>query len=432
MFVELLDVVFNRKVAPIFYLDEGTFIKIFSYLSLKDLMRASQVCRFWYRLSFDLLLWKNTDLRRFCNSLNDSTKFQALANTRLGNKINYIDLSGFVLSEESLRVLATRCKKLRVLKMRSAIFTQNYHRTSDKDYVLFPKHLECLDIRFSHGSPSVYRAIGKELKHVKWLGLCDAFFQTLIADDSLETTIDSMEHLRKLDLSHCLTLKDTVLALFARCRNLEVLSVRRCSFLTGAFIDNFLGSCKVLKTLILDGISLDDETMQRVTWRSASLKHLELGWCRFITQTGLQSAVTQIAKIQSLEYLGLCAIGEERALTDHILLKLGVSLSRWRSRTLKSLNVSRSRALTQDGVAEFRRSCSFVEMLDTTDCPAVRKSTKKDQRKLDGFEKDQVYEKSPSTNITISECYNKIYRRRNGSISATQFARSKYVLETPL
>lgn len=423
---------YSADSAPVYSLDEGTLLNIFSFLSLKDLLRVCQVCRLWYRLSFDLLLWKNTDLRRFSNSLNDPTKFQALANSRLGEKINCIDLSGFVLTEDSLRVLAIQCKKLRVLKLRSVTFSQNCTKNSEKDVALFPKHLECLDIRFSHGSPSVYRAIGKELRHVKWLGLCDAFFRTLLADESLETTIDGMKHLRKLDLSHCLMLKDCSLVLFSRCRKLEVLSVRKCSFLTGDCIENFLQSCTKLKTLILDGISLDNDTLQRIAWHCASLKHLELGWCRLITQAGLKSALPQIAKIQSLEYLGLCAIGDEKGLDDDILLELGISLSYWRSKKLKSLNVSRSRELTQDGVDEFRRSCSFVEILDTTDCPAIKQFAIQDQRKLSDFKKDQVFEDGNTINITVSESDNKAYRRRNGYISATQFARSKYILETPL
>ena len=416
----------SAKAVPILSLDEGTLINIFGFLSLEELLRACRVCRLWQRLSYDLLLWKTTDLRRFSKSFDDPVKFQALVANRLADKIRCLDLSGFILTEESLRVLTTHCQKLRVLKLKSVTFVTN--RDTDigsKEPVLFPKHLDCLDIRFSHGNARVYRAIANVLSDVKWLGLCDAFFQNLLAEDKLEATINSMKHLRKLDLSHCLLLKDTTLSLFVRCKKLQVLSVRRCSFLTGAFVEAFLNSCAELKTLILDGISLDDETLAKISWRCCSLKYLDLGWCPLVTPTGLKQALPRISRIQTLEYLGLCAIGDEKAVDDDILLKLGASLSCWRFKKLQSLNVSRSRSLTQDGVDEFRRSCSFVEVLDTTDCPAVKRWPTEHEN-----QSDQVFHEH-NNNVMISGAEPMVWRRK-GSVSATQFAKSKYKLETPL
>lgn len=426
-----------NEASAVFRLDEGTLLKIFGFLPVKDLLRASQVCRLWYRLSYDRLLWGTADLRRFSKSLDDPEKFNAQAVKRLAGNTHYLDLSGFNLSEENLGALATQCKSLRILKLKSVTFTTDPKKKRKEirgqSTVLFPKHLHCLDIRFSHGNPQVYRAIGKELGNVKWLGLCDAFFQSILAAGELQTTIDSLKHLRKLDLSHCLLLKDSTLVHFARCRHLEVLSVRRCSFLTGGFVEDFLESCAKLKTLILDGISLDDETLRKITWSCCSLKHLELGWCSFITPKGLKAALPRIARIQTLEYLGLCAIGEEKALDDEILLKLGTSLACWGCKKLKSLNVSRSQSLTQDGVIEFKKLGTSVEMLDTTDCPATTTAIEiyatKFSNKRDKNQNDQVFVES---NHSTTICGAEVSRNRKGSVSATQFARSKYILETPL
>ncbi|KAJ7350960.1 hypothetical protein OS493_037578 [Desmophyllum pertusum] len=84
----------------------------------------------------------------------------------------------------------------------------------------------------------------------------------------------------ELDLSHCRLLKDSTLALFARCSKLEVLSVRKCPMLTGRSVHEFLESCTQLRTLILDGISIEDETLQSIRWDSSLLTHLELGGVR--------------------------------------------------------------------------------------------------------------------------------------------------------
>lgn len=235
-----------------------------------------------------------------------------------------------------------------------------------------------------------------------------------------------MKRLEKLDLSHCLLLQDKQLMGFARCSNLKVLSVRRCSFLTGSFVENFLESCTKLKTLILDGISLDDETLQRITWRYSSLRHLELGWCPLVTPTGLKTALPRIARIQTLEYLGLCAIGSGKALNDEILLDLGASLSYWRNTCLQSLNVSRSRSLTQDGVDEFNKIYPSIELLDTTDCPAIYSShSELCNEALNSFQDEKTSKFTTTPGVEV-------LRQRNGSISAIQFARSKYTLETPL
>lgn len=424
----------TNEMPAVFRLDEGTLLKIFGFLPLKDLLRASQVCRLWYRLSYDRLLWGAVDLRRFSKSFDDPQKFNAQAVKRFAGNIQCLDLSGFNLSEENLAALATQCKGLRVLKLKSVTFTTDPRKKSretrgGQSTVLFPKHLHYLDIRFSHGNPKVYRAIGKALGNIKWLGLCDAFFRSILAAGDLQTVIDSLKHLRKLDLSHCLSLKDDTLVHFARCRHLEVVSARRCSFLTGSFVEDFLESCAKLKTLILDGISLDDETLRKITWNCSSLKYLELGWCSFITPKGLKSALPQIARIQTLEYLGLCAIGDGKALDDEILLKLATSLVYSGCKNLNSLNVSRSQSLTQDGVIAFKTLCTSVEMLDTTDCPMIEIYAAKFSKKNDKNQNGQVFVQS---NHSTKICREEVSRNRKGSVSATQFARSKYILETPL
>lgn len=365
--------VIGSPLAPlVFSLHEEDLLKIFSFLSLSDLLHVSRVCRWWYKLSFDRVLWKDIDLRRFASRLTDSAKMELLVFKRLSTRIRCLDLSGFTVSDRTLSILASSSKQLRVLKLKSVTFTRGSQTDDLKGKEVFPDHLKYLDIRLSQGHGNVYRAIASSLSNIRQLGLCDAFLYTQIQNGSLKTTIESMENLRKLDLSHCRLLSDNNLALFARCRKLELLSVRKCILLTGSFVQNFLQSCTLLKTLILDGISIDDDTLQNIRWEGSKLTHLELGWCPLITSCGLNAVLPQMAKISSLEYLGLCATGDSKAVNDETLVKLETILPSRPTKKLKWLNISCSRSITKNGLRALHSLNSFVEILDTTNCPEIK------------------------------------------------------------
>lgn len=353
-------------VAPVLSLHEDDLLQIFSFLSTRDLLNISRVCRQWYKLSFDYILWKNVDLKRFASRLTDPVKLDFLILKRFSRKIQWLDLSGLMVCQSTLRILSLSCKQLKILILKSVTFTSDSSRKNR-----FPSHLEFLDIRFSQGQGGVYREIASSLDNIAELGLCDAFLYTLLKDGSLETAIDGMKTLRQLDLSHCQLLKDKHLALFARCSQLEVLSLRKCLMLSGSFIQDFLQSCAHLKILVLEGISIDDDTMNRVRWDSCCLAYLELRWLPLITSRGLKSVLRQVTKIQTLEYLGLCAIGDGKALSDELLVHLAVILSTRSSKKLKWLNLSGSQCITRDGLDGLY---TLIETIAVTNCPAVKPS----------------------------------------------------------
>ena len=357
---------------PVFSLNEEMLLKILSFLSPEDLLRFSRVSRMCYRLSLDRSLWRNVDLRSFASRLNDPAKLELLILKRFSNKIHCLDLSGFTVSEGNLNTLAIYCKQLRVLKLKSVTFTTDSNRGilrhNLEESTIFPGKLNCLDIRFSQGHPGVFRVIASNLSKVESLGLCDAFLYTLSENGILESTIESMKNLRVLDLSHCRLLKENTLALFARCNKLEVLRVRRCPMLTGGFVQEFLVSCPHLKALTLDGISVDDETLQSIRWDSSFLTYLELGWCPLITPVGLRLTLRRVSKIPTLEYLGLCSIGGGKALNDEILLEMTASILEGQYAKLTEVNLSCSWRVTEDGLKRLR---PLLETLDITSCPTA-------------------------------------------------------------
>ena len=313
--------------APVFSLHEEVVLRIFSFLPLSDLIRVSRVCRWWYRLSFDRFLFKNVDLRPFATRLTDPVKIELLFTKRMASIVQCLDLSGFNISGETLRILASSCSQLRVLKLKSVTFTPG---TKGKD--IFPENLKVLDIRFSQGHPGVYRAIATSLENIRSLRLCDAFLYTLLQDGTLKTTIKNLKYLCELDLSHCHLLDDNTLSLFTSCSRLEALSVRKCFMLTGSFVNDFIQSCVHLKTLILDGISISDNTLQNIMWDRSNLAHLELGCCPLISSRALNLALNRITTIiHSLEYLGPCSNKDNKALDEETILELETGLSKRRA-----------------------------------------------------------------------------------------------------
>ena len=317
----------HNILAPVFSLHEEVVLRILSFLPLSDLIRVSRVCRWWYRLSFDRFLFKNVDLRPFATRLTNPVKMELLFTKRMASIVQCLDLSGFNISGETLRILASSCSQLRVLKLKSVTFTPG---TKGKN--IFPENLKVLDIRFSQGHPGVYRAIATSLENIRSLRLCDAFLYTLLQDGTLKTTIKNLKYLRELDLSHCHLLDDNTLSLFTSCSRLEALSVRKCFMLTGSFVNDFIQSCVHLKTLILDGISISDNTLQNIMWDHSHLAHLELGCCPLISSLALNLALNRITTIiHSLEYLGPFSNKDNKALDEETILELETGLSKRRA-----------------------------------------------------------------------------------------------------
>ncbi|KAK3753783.1 hypothetical protein QZH41_006470 [Actinostola sp. cb2023] len=228
--------------------------------------------------------------------------------------------------------------------------------------MLFPAELEYLDVRYSHGHKTIYQAMTRHLDNLKWLGMCDALFLAMSKEQPLRQNTTS-RHLEKLDMSHCRLVKDAFIAMFSSCKNLKLLNLRKCFNIYGESLPGLVASLTCLETLILDGTSVDDKCLQLVDWRNTKIKYLEVGWCPLITTEGLQYALPKIAQISSLEYLGLCRIGQGQALTDYNLEQLAIQLQRDTCPRLQSLNLSFSDKITDEGLANFE-NLYHIEALD--------------------------------------------------------------------
>lgn len=410
-------------------LNESTILKIFQYLSISELINASVVCKRWRHLSFDGCLWKHADLSHFAQSLHDEPALRFVTNSYLVQKVETLDLSGFNVSHTILNSLATNCPDLRKLVLKSVTFTIHEEEDGGKD-VLFPGELEHLDIRYSHGDPAVYRAMLGRLTKVKWLGLCDAFVLALTPQHTLQQTVSSLEQLEKLDLTHCNLAKDEFVEAFGVCCRLKVLSLRKCTHIGGECLPKIIPQLQCLETLILHSTSVEDDPLNEVDWMNSRIKYLDMGLCPLISSKGLDNLLPKIAQMPYLEYFGLCRVGEGRALTDNNLQRFANQLQDGKCLALKSLNLSLSDNITDEGVESFRRAYP-IEILDVSNCSQITDDDDED----DVFELANERKQSTTDSVisTTSDEGQKLTRKRSrGSFSTVQFALSDYALETPL
>lgn len=418
-----------RAGAKISVLNDSNILKIFQYLSISELINASVVCKRWRHLSFDGSLWKHVDLRHFAQTLHDEPALRFVTNAYLVQKAETLDLSGFNVSHTTLNSLATNCPDLRKLVLKSVTFSIHEEEDVEKE-VLFPADLEHLDIRYSHGDPAVYQAMARRLSKVRWLGLCDAFVLAITAQQTLYQTVSSLEKLEKLDLTHCNLAKDEFVEAFGVCSRLKVLSLRKCTHIWGEFLPKIIPQLPCLETLILQSTSIEDEPLNEVDWVNSKIKYLDIGCCSLISSKGLDNLLPTIAQMPYLEYLGLCRVGEGRALTDNNLQSFSNQLQAGTCPGLTALNLSLSGNITDEGVESFRKAYP-IETLDVSNCSQITDSDDEDDVfELANERKQSVTESEIST--TSDEGQRLTRKRSRGSFSTVQFALSNYALETPL
>ena len=93
-------------------LPESILLRIFYFVSLKDLGHASLVCKQWRRIAYDNTLWRNADLRGF-NLKSD--RILALID-RISPSVLAMNLNGCSIKFSLIAVIVEKCVNLRSLR----------------------------------------------------------------------------------------------------------------------------------------------------------------------------------------------------------------------------------------------------------------------------------------------------------------------------
>lgn len=463
-------------------LSDTILLKILLYLPTEDLLSACKVCKKWNQLCSHPMLWRCVDLRCFSKPLHDKSKLEHVADYYLAHKVVTLDMSAFTVPQSVLNLLATTCPDLRKLVLKSVTLTKE-----QGDQVQFPTKLSYLDIRYSHGPIEVYKEMSQHLNNINWLGICDGLILAISNEQTKPNAFLNLENLEKLDVSHCKLMRDSFLFKFSSCQKLRLLSLRKCALITGESLPIMIARLKGLETLILDETSVQDEYLELVDWKNTNIKYLELGWCPLITTSGLQSYLPKVAQMPQLEYLGLCNIGQGKALTDANLEQLALQLQQDTCPKLHSLNISFSNNITDDGLEKFE-NMFYIETVDVSKCAQLTEDddegitfqaitedstdvfengvnsntkaredvdakTRRNSSRTSLSSMGEVFRRRSTSGTSLSSM-NDMYRPRNGSrvslssmgedaprirrrssrgsFSTIQFAMSNYTLETPL
>ena len=417
----------TAKILTITGLHEIILLCIFRHLSIKELATVSCVCQRWYSLTRDSYLWKEVDLKPFATTIfRQSSILERIIKSKISS-VRHLDISGFVLSGTMFDFLLKHCSNLRQLTLKSVKFNQD-HKLGYSYKFIFPKQLHYLDLRYSKGDADIFLAIARNLHQTtSWLGISDSFLRVMPITEPRNCF--SALNLRKLDFSQCLILNDQIVAKLACCSHLELLSLRKCFSVCGSTLHLVLRKCVKLRTLILDGTSISDDSLKSIEWQSVPLEHLELGWCPLVTSHGLKASLVQIAYIGTLRYLGLCSIGHGKALNDNILVTFAMTLPT--NNILESINLRGSLNITDWSVHKILRCCSKLKLknIDLSCCPKVNYSSFSESEFV-----PSVNFKTTKTNCDKS-AHSLLSCSKNTRIGLecySQFALSKYILETPV
>ena len=93
-------------------LPESILLKIFHFLSLKDLGHASMVSTKWRRITYDHSLWRDADLR----GLDLTTEKSLTLIDRVYSHVFRINLNGCTLTVLLIKAIAERCVNLKSLR----------------------------------------------------------------------------------------------------------------------------------------------------------------------------------------------------------------------------------------------------------------------------------------------------------------------------
>ncbi|XP_070792048.1 S-phase kinase-associated protein 2 [Pituophis catenifer annectens] len=293
-------------------LPDELLLGIFSYLNLTDLLKVSQVCQRWHRLSLDESLWQSLDLAGknllpgvigqllplgvIAFRCPRSCIATPLFKTNRALCVQHLDLSNCTINVLDLEDILGRCQSLQNLSLEGLVLSSDIVRSIAQNPNLVRLNLSGCS-GFSADTVEVLLKSCLRLEELN-LGWCDftaehlkivvshvpskllqlnlsGYRQNLLIPD-VKTLLERCSGLIHLDLSDSVMLKPECFACFHQLKHLEHLSLSRCYQIPPSALLE-LGEIATLKTLQVFGIV----TANSLQLLKATLPHIKINTSYF-------------------------------------------------------------------------------------------------------------------------------------------------------
>ncbi|KAJ3125437.1 F-box/LRR-repeat protein 20 [Nowakowskiella sp. JEL0407] len=339
-------------------------LKIFRFLDLCTLIRASRVSHDWKRVAFDGSLWTKIDIFPFRNSIT-SWQLSDLAR-HAGKFLRSVNFRGCLqVSSHVLSIFAAKCTNLEEIRLSGC---RSASTASILQLVRATKNVSVLDFAgLMVVNNTTCEAVGKCCPNLSFF---DVSYCKNVTATGVASVVAGCPGISRLYLSNCAGVNDEFMTCVAKLTELVVLDLSYCASLNEDSVVTLAkgNSGGKLEHLRLSGcIHLSDQALRAIAQYCLSLKFLELSGCRLLTDEGLIPIVQQCSKLENLD------IEECVLITDNLLSAIGSHLSL----TITHLCLGYCDLITDSAVLSLIRSCNLTT-LEIDNCSRITNNLIKD------------------------------------------------------
>lgn len=332
-------------------LPDKVLLQIFAYLSHKQIIANSVVCKKWRELSHDTRLWSAVSLRPEWGGIyvNNTDALLYLVGNRFAASLQYIELPMDLITHPVLHLMADKCPNLTnfLLDFSTAMQLHDFN-----DMQNFPTRLKtmtiCLSqVIFMEGfMRKIYNFInGLEVLHI--IGTYET------ADEEEEEIYEVINihklkaatpNLKVVNLYGINFVDDSHIEAFSsNCIQLECLAVNFCAKVTGSSLKILLNRCKRLKSLLMQQCNLQDEFVKDAPWEQSAVSELDITANNLTTDC----LIDLLTRLPGLRWL---SAGQIDGFTDAVLKAW---IDRGNLKNLIAVDLDSCDNLTEDGLYKF-------------------------------------------------------------------------------
>merc|ERR1719412_30843 len=344
----------KTKLSTIDSLPDKVLLKIFSYLSLREICQYAVVCKKWNMVSQDTRLWGFVSLRPEISGLHidraDTLTNNIMPTKFAGGNLRYLELPSELIAPQVLQDLAKRCPNLTHLLLD---FSQANQLHDFTDLSAFPTKLKFLALYLSDTIflDNFMKRIYSFINGLEMLNIVGTYEKAELEEGevyevvNIKTLKQATPNLRIINLYGISFIDDTHIEAFSsNCIQLQVLCVNYCSRVTGSSLKILLQRCRNLKCLMLQQTSLQNEHVMAAEWEKAdNLQELDIS----ATDLSKECLMDILPRIPAIRWLSM---GQLDGLTDNVFKHW---MDHANLKELISLDLDASDNLTEEMIYSF-------------------------------------------------------------------------------